>query len=84
MNLPVVSLQTIAEVGNDATQDVNRLYNEFAVSNPDLYRTIYGIYQLETTTKETMLGMIVAMYHVLDREMGKHKQLRKRVRKNVG
>jgi len=81
-NLPLVTLETIQEVGELAKEEADKLYNDMATSNPDLYRTIYGIYQLPDTTKETMLGVIVGMYHILDRQIGKGKRNRKRLKRD--
>lgn len=80
MNLPIVTLETIAEVGTLAKDDADKLYNQMAIENPDLYRTVYGIYQLETTDKTVMLGVIVGMYHILDRQIGKNKKRGRRLK----
>lgn len=83
MNLPLVTLETIQEVGELAKEEADKLYNEMAISNPDLYRTVYGIYQLPDTDKTTMLGVIVGMYHILDRQIGKNKRRGKRLKHDV-
>lgn len=81
MNLPVVTEETIKEIGEEAIKDNEGLFMAMAASNPDLYRFVYGIYNLPETNKTTMLGVLVATYHVLDRQVGKSKKNRKRLKK---
>ena len=81
-NLPQVTEQTIIEVGNEAMADKDKLFNEMAVFNPTLFQLVLSTYKRADTNKETMLGICVACYVALDRQMGKSKQLRKRVRGN--
>lgn len=83
-NLPTVSEQTIIEVGNEAIADKDTLFMEMATANPMLYLLIFNTFNMESCTKETMLGVCIASYITLDREMGKAKQLRKRVRRDNG
>jgi hypothetical protein len=82
-NLPVVTEQTIAEIGNEILANNESAFMQMAVAQPDLYRFIYGIHQLEDTTKTTMLGVLVATYHILDRQIEKGKRGRKRLRRNA-
>lgn len=82
-NLPTVSEQTIIEVGNEAIADKDALFVEMATANPTLYLLIFNTFNLENCTKETMLGVCIASYIALDREMGKTKQLRKRIKNNA-
>lgn len=81
-NLPIVSEQTIIEVGNEAVANKDNLFIEMATANPTLYRLIYRTFNTEGCTKETMLGVCIASYIALDREAGNAKQLRKRIKNN--
>lgn len=81
-NLPTVSEQTIIEVGNEAIADKDALFIEMATANPTLYLLIFNTFNTDGCTKETMLGVCIASYIALDREMGKTKQLRKRIKNN--
>lgn len=81
-NLPVVTIETIREVGEDAVQGSDKLFMQMAVANPELYRFVYEIHQQENTTKTMMLGLLVAMYHSLDRQIEKGKRSKKRLRHN--
>ena len=81
-NLPIVSESTIKELADIAMNNRDALFMKMAVDQPTLYQFIMGVYRMPETNKETMLGLIVAAYNVLDREVGKSKQLRKRVRGN--
>ena len=81
-NLPIVSESTIKELADSAMNNRDALFMKMAVDQPTLYQFIMGVYRMPETNKETMLGLIVAAYNVLDREVGKSKQLRKRVRGN--
>lgn len=81
-NLPAVTEQTIIEVGHEAMADKDKLFMQMATDNPTLYQLIYNTFNLENCTKETMLGVCIAAYIALDREAGKNKQLRKRIRNN--
>jgi len=77
-NLPTVTEDTIKEVAAEATADIDKFYRDIAILNPFLYRFVMDIYKLPDTNKETMLGMLAATYHALDRqiEKGKKKRLR--------
>lgn len=79
-NLPAVTEETIKEIGAEATKDRDALFKKMAVSNPILYRFVYDIFNLPDTNKSTMLGMVVATYHILDRQIEKGKRSRKRLR----
>lgn len=81
-NLPAVTEETIAEVGNEILANNEAAFAQMAVTQPDLYRFVYGMHQLEDTTKTTMLGVAVAMYHILDRQIEKGKRGRKRLKHN--
>lgn len=81
-NLPPVTEDTIKEIGNEALKDKDALFKKMAVSNPILYRLIYDMYNRPDTNKETMLGMVIATYHILDRQIEKGKRSRKRLRHN--
>jgi len=80
MNLPTVTEATIAEIGNEILANNEAAFMQMAVSQPDLYRFIYGMHQLPDTTKTTMLGGVVAVYHILDRQVEKGKRGKKRLR----
>jgi hypothetical protein len=82
-NLPVVTIETIREVGEDAMQGSDKLFMQMAAANPELYRFVYEMHQQESTTKTMMLGLLVAMYHSLDRQIEKGKRSKKRLRHNV-
>lgn len=79
-NLPTVTEATIAEIGNEILTNNEAAFMQMAVSQPDLCRFIYGIHQLPDTNKTTMLGVAVAMYHILDRQIKKGKQDKRRLR----
>lgn len=81
-NLPHVTIETIQEIGQEALVDRDKLFKEMAVANPDLYRFAYEMHQQETTNKSTMLGVLVAVYAALDRQIGKGKRDRRRLRHN--
>lgn len=81
-NLPVVTLDTIKEVGIEAITGSDVMFRVMAAANPELYRFIYDVYNLPETSKMTMLSMAVAMYHVLERELEKGKRSKKRLRHN--
>jgi hypothetical protein len=81
-NLPIVSEDTIKELANTAINDKDALFMKMAVEQPTLYTFIMGVYKMPETNKETMLGLIVAAYSVLDKEIEKGKQSKKRLRHN--
>lgn len=79
-NLPFVTEETIREIATEAKQDNQKLYQDMAVLNPILYQFVYGAYSLPETNKEMMLGMVIATYHALERQIEKEKRNRKRLR----
>lgn len=81
-NLPIVSEDTIKELADTAINDRDALFMKMAIDQPTLYTFVMGVYRMEETNKETMLGLIVAAYSVLDREIEKGKRDRKRLRHN--
>lgn len=81
-NLPNVTEDTIKEIGAEALKNKNALFHKMAASNPVLYRFVYDIFNLPDTNKDTMLGMVIATYHILDRQIEKGKRSRKRLRHN--
>ena len=81
-NLPIVSETTIKELADTAINDKDALFVKMALEQPTLYTFIMGVYRLPETNKETMLGLIVAAYNVLDKEIEKGKQSKKRLRHN--
>lgn len=81
-NLPHVTEETIKEVGQQILAEGNeKMFASMAVANPDLYRFIYGVHELPDTTKTTMLGMAIGMYHILERQIEKNKPNRKRLKR---
>lgn len=82
-NLPIVSESTIKEMADIAINNRAELFMKMAVDQPTLYTFIMGVYHMPETNKETMLGLIVASYSVLDREIEKGKQSKKRLRHNA-
>ena len=81
-NLPIVSEATIKELASIAMNNRDALFMKMAIDQPTLYQFIMGVYHMPETNKETMLGLIVAAYSVLDREVEKGKRSRKRLRHN--
>lgn len=81
-NLPIVSETTIKEMADTAINNRDALFMKMAVDQPTLYTFIMGVYRMPDTNKETMLGLIVASYNVLDREIEKSKRSKKRLRHN--
>lgn len=82
-NLPAVTEDTIREIGAESLKDKDALFRKMAASNPILYRFVYDIFNLPDTNKSTMLGMVIATYHTLDRQIEKGKRSRKRLRHNA-
>lgn len=80
--LPIVTQETIKEVGQDAVENRDEMFMAMAASNPDLYRLIYEVHNRPETTKTTMLGMAVAMYHCLERQTKKERRDRRRIKGN--
>lgn len=68
-HLPVVSEQVIRDVAAAAEQSTEALFAAMAASNPILYQFIYGIFQMPNSNKETMLGITVGMYHMLEKQL---------------
>lgn len=67
--LPVVTERTIKEIGNKAVEDNDSLIKGMAVANPDLYRFVYSIYKMPEADKTTMFGILVGMYHMLEKQI---------------
>lgn len=80
-NLPHVTEDTIKEVGSLVlTEGNDKMFTQMAATNPELFLFIVGIHDLPDTTKTTMLGVAIGMYHILERQMEKGKRVRKRLK----
>lgn len=78
--LPLVTLETIQQVGELALKDRDSLFKNMAVSNPDLYRFAYEMHQRPETNKTTMLGVLVAVYAALEEQGKKDRKDRRRLK----
>lgn len=78
--LPYVTIETIQEIGQEALADKDKFFKEMAIANPELYRFAYEMHQRKETNKSTMLGVLVAVYAALERQGGKGKKDKRRLR----
>ena len=79
-NLPLVTEETIREIAAEAANDKDKLFRDIAVNNPILYQFVYGAYGQPEANKDLMLGMFVATYHALERQIEKEKMSKRRLR----